>query len=62
MLGGSVEVRIKNILYRYIKGQTHFGMPKGAQHTWPSMEPKQGAPHSNSNSTTTLVCIMRVYK
>lgn len=28
MLGGSVEVSTKNILYRSIVGQTHLGMPK----------------------------------
>jgi hypothetical protein len=31
MLGGSVEVHMKNILYQFIEGQTHFGMPKGAK-------------------------------
>ena len=28
MLGGHVEVCIKNILYWFIVGQTHFGMPR----------------------------------
>jgi hypothetical protein len=28
MRGGSVEVWTKNILYRFMEGQTHFGMPK----------------------------------
>ena len=27
MLGGSVEALTKNILYRFIEGQTHAGMP-----------------------------------
>ena len=28
--GGSVEVWTKNILYRFMKGQTHFGMSEGS--------------------------------
>jgi hypothetical protein len=31
MRGGSVEVGTKNILYWFMKGQTHFGMPRGAK-------------------------------
>jgi hypothetical protein len=31
MHGGSVEVWTKNSLYRLMKGQTHFGMPRGAK-------------------------------
>ena len=30
MLGGSVEVRVKNIPYPIIEGQSHFRMPRGA--------------------------------
>ena len=32
-----MEVRPKNILYQFIKGETHFGMPRGAKQVWPSM-------------------------
>ena len=28
MLGGSVEVWMKNVLYGFIKGQNHFGVPR----------------------------------
>jgi len=31
MRGGSVEVWTKNILYRFIESQIHFGMPRGAK-------------------------------
>ena len=37
MCGGSVEVWTKSILYWFIKGQTHFGMPVGAKMNWPKM-------------------------
>ena len=30
MLGGSVEIFTKNILYPFMKGQYHFGMSRGA--------------------------------
>ena len=31
ILGGSVEVWMKDILYWFIEGQTYFGMPRGAK-------------------------------
>ena len=31
MLGGSVEVWTKNILYQYVEGQTHSDLPRGAK-------------------------------
>ncbi len=33
LLGGSVEVRIENILHRFLEVQTYFGMPRGALHS-----------------------------
>jgi hypothetical protein len=39
MRGGSVEVWPKNILYRLIEGQTHFGMPRGAEMSLALNEP-----------------------
>ena len=35
MLGGSVDVWAKNILYRFIEGQTHLGLPRSAKWFWP---------------------------
>ena len=52
MLRGSVEVWAKNILYQFIEGQTHFGMPRGAKMSLALNEPKQVSLHSNSNSTS----------
>ena len=40
-----------NILYRCIKGQTYFGMPRGAKMRLALNEPKQVAIHPNSNAT-----------
>ena len=39
MLGGTVEIRRKNILYQVIEGQTHFGMPRGAKMSFALHEP-----------------------
>jgi hypothetical protein len=39
MLGGTVEIRRKNILYQVIEGQTHFGMPRGAKMSLALHEP-----------------------
>ena len=40
MLGGSVEVSTNNILYQFIKGQTHFGMQRGIKMGLALNEPK----------------------
>ena len=37
MLGVTGEVWTKNNLYQFIGGQTHFGMPGGAEIIWPLM-------------------------
>jgi hypothetical protein len=39
MRGGSVEVWTKNILYRFMECQTHFGMPRGAKMSLALHEP-----------------------
>ena len=52
MLGGSVEVWMKNILYWSIKGQVHFGMPRVAKIYLDLNELKLVAFHSNSNTTS----------
>ena len=39
MRGGSVEVWTKNILYQFMKGQTHFGMQRGAKMSLALHEP-----------------------
>jgi hypothetical protein len=31
MVGGSVEVQLRSILYWFIGGQNYFGMPRGAK-------------------------------
>ena len=43
---------MKNILYQFIKGQTHMGMPRGAKMSMALTEPKQVALHSKSNTTS----------
>jgi hypothetical protein len=40
MLGGSVEVGMKNNLYQFSEGQTHLGMPRGATLSLASMHHK----------------------
>ena len=40
MLGGSVEVRTKNILDRFVEGQTRFDMSRGAKLSLVLKEPK----------------------
>ena len=52
MLGSSVEVWTKNILYRFIEGQTHFGMPRGDKMSLALNKAKHVACHSNSFSTS----------
>ena len=52
MFGGSVEVWMKNILHRFIKGQTHFGMPRGAEVNLALNEQKYVALHSNSSTAS----------
>ena len=37
-----MEVCTKNILYRFIEGQTHFGMPRGAKTSLALNDPKIG--------------------
>ena len=37
---GSVEVRTKNILNRFIENKTHFGMPRSAKMSLTLKEPK----------------------
>ena len=46
MRGGSVEVWTKNILYRFMEGQTHFGMPRGVKMSLALHEPIYGAKNS----------------
>ena len=44
---------MKNILYRFIEGQTHFGMPGGAKVSLALNESKEvAALHSNSTTTS----------
>ena len=43
---------MKNILYWFIKGQTHFGMPRVAKIYLDLIELKLVAFHSNSNTTS----------
>ena len=52
MLGSSVAVWTKNILYRFIEGQTHFGMLKGDKMSLARNKAKQVARHSNSITTS----------
>jgi hypothetical protein len=40
MLGGSVEISMKNIPCRCIEDQTHFGMPRGAKLNLALKKPK----------------------
>ena len=40
MLADSVEIWTKNSLYWFIKGQTHFGMQRGAKMSLALNEPK----------------------
>ena len=40
MLGVHVEVRTKNILYRFIEGQTYFGISRRAKISLVLNEPK----------------------
>ena len=45
---------MKTILCQFIQGQTHFGMPGGANMSLALNEPKQVALHSNSNTASEL--------
>ena len=47
-----MEVCMKNILYWFIEGQTHFSMPRGAKMNIVLNEPKQVALHSHKNTTS----------
>jgi hypothetical protein len=49
------------ILYRFIVGQSHFGMPGGAKMNLALNEPKQGALHSNSNYTSKSAQVEKNY-
>ena len=52
MLGGGVEVWTKNILYWFINGQIHLGMPRrGAKMSLALNELKLVATHSSSNTS-----------
>ena len=44
----------QNNLYRFIEGQTHFGMLRGTEVSLALHESKQVALHSNSNTTSKL--------
>jgi hypothetical protein len=44
----------QNILYRFIEGQTHFGMLRGTEVSLALHESKQVALHSKSNTTSKL--------
>ena len=52
MLGGSMEVWTKNILYRFIEDQTRFGMPRGAKMSLALNETYYVGLHSKSNATS----------
>jgi hypothetical protein len=39
MVGFNVEILYKNIIYRFIHGQPHFGMPGGANMSLALNEP-----------------------
>ena len=52
MLGGSLDVCMKNILYHLIERQTHFGMPRGAKMSPTLIKPKKVAFESNTNTTS----------
>jgi hypothetical protein len=43
---------VKNILYQFIEGQTHVGMPRGAKMSMALAEPKQVALRSKLNTTS----------
>ena len=43
---------MQNILYWFIDGQTHFGIPRDAKWSLTLNEPKQDALHSNSITTS----------
>ena len=43
---------MKNILYQFIKDQTHVGMPRGAKMSMALAEPKQVALRSKLNTTS----------
>ena len=47
-----MEVRMKNVLYQFIEGQTHFGMPRGAKMSLALNIQNEVALHSTSNSTS----------
>ena len=50
---GGVEVLTKNILYWFMKGQTHFGMPRGAEMSLALHEPIQNVLCSNLHTNST---------
>lgn len=52
MHGGSVEVRRKNTLHRFIQGQPHFGMPRRAKISSTLNKPELVALHSNPHATS----------
>ena len=52
MLEGRVEDWMKNILYQFIKDQTHVGMPRGPKMSMALAEPKQVALRSKLNTTS----------
>jgi hypothetical protein len=43
---------MKNILYKFVEGQTHFDMPRGGKIRFSLNGPKQVAPHSSLNTTS----------
>ena len=56
MLGVGVEIRTKNLLYRFIEDQTHYGIPKGAKMSltaeWTNIEYSlSNAPHQVHSCT-----------
>ena len=52
ILGGSLDVCMKNILYHLIQRQTHFRMPRGAQMSPTLIKPKKVAFESITNTTS----------
>lgn len=56
MRKGTGEVLLKNILFRFKKGQTHFDMPICAKVSFPLNALKSVALPSNSTTTSEHAC------
>ena len=51
---GSVDIWTNNILYRFIEGQTHIGMPRGANMDLALNVPKEVALSADSDTTSSM--------